>query len=202
MPGFWVCPGSRACKPRQRSVSARALPGQRLRLSGQSSGCPGNGRGPTIAFAGRCRSGITNRANGSGAITGPGSDHPHQPLPGLPGGATPYPGLPPFPERNGAPNVHAVTNRPSPPRLGLTVEEAAKAVGMSESSFKRHVQPELRIVRRGSLRIIPVPEIEKWLEDNATLAASAKVASRMVEMTKRPRAVGAAGGMAQGDATP
>jgi len=62
--------------------------------------------------------------------------------------------------------------RPAPPRLGLTVEEAAKAVGMSESSFKRHVQPELRIVRRGSLRIIPVREIEKWLEGNATLAAT------------------------------
>jgi AraC-like DNA-binding protein len=61
-------------------------------------------------------------------------------------------------------------NRPMPPRLGLTIEEAAQAVGMSESSFKRHVQPELRIVRRGSLRIIPLPEIERWLQSNATLA--------------------------------
>jgi hypothetical protein len=82
------------------------------------------------------------------------------------------------------------------------VEEAAKAVGMSESSFKRHVQPELRIVRRGSLRIIPIREIEKWLEGNATLAATTKAASRMAALTERPRAVGAAGGMAQGDVTP
>lgn len=73
---------------------------------------------------------------------------------------------------------------------------------MSESSFKRHVQPELRIVRRGSLRIIPVPEIERWLEGNATLAATTKASSRMTGPTKRPRAVGAAGGMAQGDDTP
>jgi hypothetical protein len=43
---------------------------------------------------------------------------------------------------------------------------------MSESSFKRHVQPELRIVRRGSLRIIPLSEIERWLEDNAAFAGS------------------------------
>jgi hypothetical protein len=43
-------------------------------------------------------------------------------------------------------------------------------VGVSESSFKRHVQPELRIVRRGSLRIIPLTEIERWLEQNATFA--------------------------------
>lgn len=92
--------------------------------------------------------------------------------------------------------------RPTPPRLGLTVEEAAKAVGMSESSFKRHVQPELRIVRRGSLRIIPVREIERWLEGNATLAATTRTASRMAALTKRPRAVRAAGGMAQGGRTP
>ena len=93
-------------------------------------------------------------------------------------------------------------NRPSPPRLGLTVEEAAEAVGMSESSFKRHVQPELRIVRRGSLRIIPVPEIERWLEGNATFAGATQQASRMHRTTKRPRAVGAAGGMAHREVTP
>ncbi len=76
--------------------------------------------------------------------------------------------------------------RPSPPRLGLTVEEAAEAVGMSESSFKRHVQPELRVVRRGSLRIIPVPEIERWLEGNATLAATTRTASRMRHRQSAP----------------
>ena len=94
------------------------------------------------------------------------------------------------------------TRRPSPPRLGLTVAEAASAVGMSESSFKRHVQPELRIVRRGSLRIIPVPEIEKWLEGNATFAGAANGMSKMHQTTKRPRAARTAGGMAQGDVAP
>jgi hypothetical protein len=97
---------------------------------------------------------------------------------------------------------NAMPNRPSPPRLGLTVEEAAKAVGMSESSFKRHVQPELRIVRRGSLRIIPVPEIERWLESNATLAGAVRTASRLMQTKKRPRAVGAAGGMAHREDAP
>lgn len=92
--------------------------------------------------------------------------------------------------------------RPVPPRLGLTVEEAARAVGISESSFKRHVQPELRIVRRGSLRIIPVPEIERWLEGNATFAGTARPASKMLQTKKRPRAVGAAGGMAHGGTAP
>jgi hypothetical protein len=93
-------------------------------------------------------------------------------------------------------------NRPSPPRLGLTIEEAAAAVGMSESSFKRHVQPELRIVRRGSLRIIPVPEIERWLEGSATFAGTAKQRSKMPQTIKRPRAVRAAGGMAHREEAP
>lgn len=93
-------------------------------------------------------------------------------------------------------------DRPAPPRLGLTVEEAAKAVGMSESSFKRHVQPELRIVRRGSLRIIPIPELERWLEENATLAATTCNHPRIRRTRKHPRAVAAAGGMAHGEETP
>jgi hypothetical protein len=53
------------------------------------------------------------------------------------------------------------------PRLAVTRAEAARALGMSVNSFERHVQPELRIVRRGKLRLIPVREIERWLEVNA-----------------------------------
>lgn len=76
------------------------------------------------------------------------------------------------------------------------------AVGMSESSFKRHVQPELRIVRRGSLRIIPIPELQRWLEGNATLAGPTRKAGKMSKQEKRPRAAATAGGMAQGGVTP
>ena len=56
------------------------------------------------------------------------------------------------------------------PRLALTRQEAAAALGMSINSFERHVQPELRLVRRGKLRLIPVREIERWLEENSDLA--------------------------------
>jgi hypothetical protein len=55
------------------------------------------------------------------------------------------------------------------PRLALTRQEAAAALGMSINSFERHVQPELRLVRRGKLRLIPVREIERWLEENSDL---------------------------------
>ena len=52
-------------------------------------------------------------------------------------------------------------------RLAMTRPEAVRALGVSINSFERHVQPELRIVRRGKLRLIPVREIERWLEENA-----------------------------------
>jgi hypothetical protein len=52
-------------------------------------------------------------------------------------------------------------------RLAVTRAEAARALGVSINSFERHVQPELKIVRRGKLRLIPVREIERWLEENA-----------------------------------
>lgn len=52
-------------------------------------------------------------------------------------------------------------------RLALTRREAAEAIGMSVDSFERHVQPELRLVRRGSLRLVPIAELERWLERNA-----------------------------------
>jgi hypothetical protein len=58
-------------------------------------------------------------------------------------------------------------HRASAHRLAITRAEAARALGVSINSFERHVQPELRIVRRGKLRLIPVREIERWLEENA-----------------------------------
>lgn len=53
------------------------------------------------------------------------------------------------------------------PRLALTRTEAAEAIGMSLDSFERHVQPELRLVRRGKLRLVPVSELQKWLDRRA-----------------------------------
>lgn len=55
------------------------------------------------------------------------------------------------------------------PRLALSKPEAAIALGISINSFERHVQPELRVVRRGKLRLFPVAELERWLRENAQL---------------------------------
>ena len=54
------------------------------------------------------------------------------------------------------------------PRLALTREEAAAAIGMSLDSFERYVQPTLRMVRCSArLRLVPVAELERWLEESA-----------------------------------
>jgi len=63
--------------------------------------------------------------------------------------------------------VHPSRTRTDQLRLAVTRAEAAAALGMSLDSFERHVQPELRVVRRGKLRLVPVTEIERWLEENA-----------------------------------
>ena len=53
------------------------------------------------------------------------------------------------------------------PRVALSRQEAAVSLGMSLDSFERHVQPELRLIRRGKLRLVPVVELERWASENA-----------------------------------
>jgi excisionase family DNA binding protein len=56
-------------------------------------------------------------------------------------------------------------------RLALRPDEAAKVIGVSRSFFFEHVLPELRVVRRGRIRLVPVRELDRWLERNAARAA-------------------------------
>jgi excisionase family DNA binding protein len=56
---------------------------------------------------------------------------------------------------------------PARHRLALSKTEAAEALGVSVDFFEAHVMPELRIVRRGRRRLVPIRELERWLEDSA-----------------------------------
>jgi excisionase family DNA binding protein len=58
---------------------------------------------------------------------------------------------------------------PSPPRLALSPDEAAQALGVSRDYFDTHVAPDLRIVRRGRRKLIPIRELERWLERSAAM---------------------------------
>lgn len=53
------------------------------------------------------------------------------------------------------------------PRLALRPDEAAEAIGLGRSAFYERVLPELRVVYAGRARLIPVTEIERWLEKEA-----------------------------------
>lgn len=53
------------------------------------------------------------------------------------------------------------------PRLLLTRREAAEALGMSLSHFQRHVQPQVRCVYSGQLRLYRPADLERWSEKAA-----------------------------------
>jgi excisionase family DNA binding protein len=55
----------------------------------------------------------------------------------------------------------------SAPRLALTREEAAEAIGVSLDTLERYVIDGLRVVRLGRRIVVPVAELEAWLADNA-----------------------------------
>src|SRR3954468_10688897 len=55
------------------------------------------------------------------------------------------------------------------PRLALTRHEAATALGMGVTSFEQYLQPHVRAVRQGKLRLFPIRELERWLDENAAM---------------------------------
>ena len=62
--------------------------------------------------------------------------------------------------------MSATRKRPVP-RLALRPEEAAEAIGLGRSAFYEQVLPDLRVVYVGRARLIPVAELERWLEREA-----------------------------------
>jgi hypothetical protein len=54
-------------------------------------------------------------------------------------------------------------------RLALSKTEAAQSLGVSLSYFEAHIAPDLRIARKGRRCLVPVRELDKWLDSNATL---------------------------------
>ncbi len=62
------------------------------------------------------------------------------------------------------------------PRFALTRAEAARSLGLSVDSFERYCQPDLKLVRRGRLRLVPVSELERWVRENAEHTLDRKAA--------------------------
>jgi hypothetical protein len=53
------------------------------------------------------------------------------------------------------------------PRIALTPAEAAASIGVGPDFFDQHVAPEIRLIKRGRKRLIPVVELERWVIKSA-----------------------------------
>jgi hypothetical protein len=53
------------------------------------------------------------------------------------------------------------------PRIALNRREAADALGVGLTTFKKKIAPELRVIREGTVRLYRVRELERWAEDRA-----------------------------------
>ncbi len=56
------------------------------------------------------------------------------------------------------------------PRIALTPAEAAASIGVGPDFFDANIAPELRLIRRGRKRLVPVTELERWTAENAARA--------------------------------
>lgn len=61
------------------------------------------------------------------------------------------------------------------PRIALTPAEAAAAIGVGPDFFDANVAPELRLIRRGRKRLVPVSELERWVHDSAATPVAGEV---------------------------
>jgi len=52
-------------------------------------------------------------------------------------------------------------------RLALSKSEAAAALGVSVDFFEDNVMHQIRVVRPGRRRLVPVNELVRWLDENA-----------------------------------
>jgi hypothetical protein len=51
----------------------------------------------------------------------------------------------------------------SVPRTALRVpDEAAASLGVSPDFFDKHIRAELHLIRRGSLKLVTLVELERW----------------------------------------
>lgn len=62
-------------------------------------------------------------------------------------------------------------------KMALSIEEAAATMSLSRDTFERHVVPHLRVVRVGRRLLVPVRELEQWLDHEAAEPLLAELAS-------------------------
>jgi excisionase family DNA binding protein len=58
----------------------------------------------------------------------------------------------------------------STPALALTIEQACAALSVSWDTWREHVEPDMRLVRIGRRKLVPVTELQAWLDRHARRA--------------------------------
>jgi excisionase family DNA binding protein len=54
--------------------------------------------------------------------------------------------------------------------LAVSKRQAAQLLAVSEDYLDEHIRPEIRVVRRGRRVLFPMKELDRWLEQHASLA--------------------------------
>ena len=67
--------------------------------------------------------------------------------------------------------ISLVTSDRDAPRLGLSIREAARSIGLSEGAF-RELLPSIPHLRAGRRVVIPVETFRVWLNDQSRQDAS------------------------------
>lgn len=62
------------------------------------------------------------------------------------------------------------TRRPVP-RVALTLDEAAEALGVSRDHLERHILGDLRVIRVGRRLLVRIAELERWAERHEAVGA-------------------------------
>jgi excisionase family DNA binding protein len=62
-------------------------------------------------------------------------------------------------------------------RLTLSIDDAARVLSVSRDSSERHVMGEIRVVRVGRRLLIPMRELEAWVERTSASPLVGRVSS-------------------------
>lgn len=60
------------------------------------------------------------------------------------------------------------------PRICLDPKEAAVSLGVSLSTFRRHIMPGLKGIAAGNCRLFHVDELSKWAQESGTLMGTSE----------------------------
>jgi excisionase family DNA binding protein len=61
----------------------------------------------------------------------------------------------------------SAVDRPPSPRVALSIEEACASLGVSWDLWREHIESEVRLVRIGRRKLVPVAELKRWCEAHA-----------------------------------